>query len=132
MDPIKTNRLAFVIEDEVQLAAIYVKALELAGYRCTAIYNGQEAMDELHVVPEAPALIVLDLNLPLLSGKEILRYVRKEARFGKTRVILATSDSAAVMGEIEANSDIVLLKPIGFTQLRELASRFLVKEPVAG
>jgi DNA-binding response OmpR family regulator len=114
-----------VIEDEVQLAAIYVRALELAGYLATAIYDGQEAMDTLCLSPDGPALIVLDLNLPLLPGKEILRFVRRDARFSKTRVILATSDSAAVIGEIEDKSDIVLLKPIGFTQLRELASRFL-------
>lgn len=120
----RTERLALVIEDEVQLAAIYVKALDLAGYQTMAIHNGQEAMNTLVQSTEPLALVVLDLNLPQLSGKEILRYIRRDPRFAKTRVLLATSDSAAVMGEIEAKSDIVLLKPIGFTQLRELASRF--------
>ena len=124
MNQDRTKRLALVIEDEVQLAAIYVKALDLAGYQTMAIHNGQEAMDYLILSAEPPALVVLDLNLPLLSGKEILRFIRRDPRFAKTRVLLATSDSAAVMGEIEAKSDIVLLKPIGFTQLRELASRF--------
>lgn len=124
MDLNRSQRLALVIEDEVQLAAIYVKALDLAGYQTMAIHNGQEAMNTLVQCIEPPALVVLDLNLPQLSGKEILRYIRRDPRFAKTRVLLATSDSAAVMGEIEAKSDIVLLKPIGFTQLRELASRF--------
>jgi DNA-binding response OmpR family regulator len=124
VDQKRTNRFAYIIEDEVQLAAIYAKALGMAGYQVTSIYNGQEAMDLLLLVTEPPALVILDLNLPLLSGKEILRYIRKDSRFAKTRVILATSDSAAVMGEIEDKSDLVLLKPIGFTQLRELASRF--------
>lgn len=124
MDPNRTKRTALVIEDEVQLAAIYVKALDLAGYQTIAIHNGREAMELLQLAVEAPALVVLDLNLPQLSGKEILRFIRQDPRFIKTRVMLATSDSAAVMGEIEAKSDIVLLKPIGFTQLRELASRF--------
>jgi DNA-binding response OmpR family regulator len=125
VDPIKTNRLAYLIEDEIQLAMIYVKALEQAGYRTLSIHNGQEAFDHLNALTTGPNLIVLDLNLPQLSGKEILRFVRRDPRFSKTRVILATSDSAAVIGEIEAKSDLVLLKPIGFTQLRELASRFL-------
>ncbi len=124
MDPIKTNRLAYVIEDEIQLAMIYVKALEQAGYRTVPIHNGQEAFDRLNALSAGPNLIVLDLNLPLLSGKDILRFVRRDPRFTRTRVILATADPAAVIGEIEAKSDIVLLKPIGFTQLRELASRF--------
>lgn len=120
------NHQACIIEDEIQLAAIYARALEMAGYQAESINDGQEAMQHLHLVEQAPGLIVLDLNLPRLPGKEILRYIRADKRFAKTRVILATSDSAAVMGEIEAKSDIVLLKPIGFTQLRELASRFLI------
>lgn len=123
--PPTTPRQAFVIEDEIQLAAIYAKALDLAGYQTMAIYNGQEAINHLRSLKEAPSLIVLDLNLPMFPGKDILRFIRMDSRYAGTRVILATSDSAAVRGEIEDKSDIVLLKPISFTQLRDLASRFL-------
>ncbi len=124
MDSNRTDRLAYVIEDEIPLAAIYVKALELAGYRAITICDGQEAIEILNLATYPPALIILDLNLPRLSGKEILRYIRRDTRFAKTRVILATSEAAAAIGEVEAHSDLVLLKPIGFSQLRELASRF--------
>jgi len=125
MPPPTTPRQAFVIEDEIQLAAIYTKALDLAGYQTIAIHNGQEAINHLRSLKEAPSLIVLDLNLPMFPGKDILRFIRMDSRYARTRVILATSDSAAVRGEIEDKSDIVLLKPISFTQLRDLASRFL-------
>lgn len=125
MLPPTTPRQAFVIEDEIQLAAIYTKALDLAGYQTIAIHNGQEAINHLRSLKEAPSLIVLDLNLPMFPGKDILRFIRMDSRYARTRVILATSDSAAVRGEIEDKSDIVLLKPISFTQLRDLASRFL-------
>ncbi len=120
-----TNRIALVIEDEIHLADIFAKALEMAGFQPQTINDGQEAINHLHNTTQAPALVVLDLNLPMFSGKDILRYIRMDARFAKTRVFMATSDSAAIVGEIEAKSDIVLLKPVGFTQLRELASRFL-------
>lgn len=120
-----TPQQAYVIEDEIQLAAIYVKALDLAGYQTISIHNGQEAIDHLRSLNIAPSLIVLDLNLPMFPGKDILRFIRMDSRYARTRVILATSDSAAVRGEIEDKSDIVLLKPISFTQLRDLASRFL-------
>lgn len=119
------KRYAVVIEDEEQLAAIYAKALDMAGFQTKELYNGQEAMDNLHVTQNIPSLVILDVNLPQLSGKEILRFIRSDQRFKTTRVILATSDSAAVPGELERKSDIVLLKPISFIQLRELASRFL-------
>jgi DNA-binding response OmpR family regulator len=123
MDCTLSSRLAFVIEDEVYLASIFAKALEYAGFQTLEINDGQTAMDCLSQA--SPALVVLDLNLPRVSGRDILRFIREEARFACTRVIIATSDSAAVAGEMDAKSDLVLLKPISFSQLRDLASRFL-------
>jgi DNA-binding response OmpR family regulator len=125
MEQIQTATLAYVIEDEINLAEIFSKALGLAGFQTRTYHNGREAINSLDFTEQTPALVLLDLNLPLVSGKEILRFIRSDQRFTKTRVILATSDSAAVAGEVEMKSDIVLLKPISFTQLRDLASRFL-------
>jgi DNA-binding response OmpR family regulator len=116
---------ALVIEDEVPLAEIFAKALKVAGYQTGEIYNGQEALDYLRQMEEAPSLILLDFHLPLVSGKEILQFIRENDRFARTRVIMATSDSAAMVGEIEKKADLVLLKPISYWQLRELAARFL-------
>jgi DNA-binding response OmpR family regulator len=125
MELAQPQSLAYVIEDEVPLAAIYARALKIAGYQTCEINDGLTAMDELRSNAYCPALVVLDLNLPLVSGKEILRFIRMDPRFSKTRVIIATSDSAAVVGELEDKSDLVLLKPISYSQLRDLARRFL-------
>jgi DNA-binding response OmpR family regulator len=125
MDQVQPTSIAFVIEDEVNLAAIYSKALGVAGYQTRVYHNGKEALNSLGYADMIPSLVILDLNLPHVSGKEILRFIRSDQRYSKTRVILATSESAAVAGELENKSDIVLLKPISYTQLRDLASRFL-------
>lgn len=124
MEYTQTMPSAIVIEDEVQLAEIYAKALEMSGFAITIYNNGLQAMQALGLLTNAPRLIILDLNLPQASGKEILRFIRGKEVLSKTRVILATSDNAAVVGELEKNADLVLLKPISFTQLRELSSRF--------
>lgn len=116
---------ALVIEDEKDLAAIFSKALEVAGYQTGVIHNGQEAIDQLSKSDQPPALVLLDYHLPLVSGDEILNFIRGDRRFAKTRVIMATCDSAAMVDEIENSADLVLLKPISYVQLRQLASRFL-------
>lgn len=124
MDTAMVPQWAFVIEDEINLAALFATALEKAGYRTLSMNDGQAAIDHLKQVKESPRLVLLDLNLPLVSGKDILRYIRGDERFAKTRVILTTSGSAAIASEMEDNSDLILLKPISFSQLRDLASRF--------
>jgi two-component system response regulator MprA len=116
---------ALVIEDEQDLAAIFSKALEFAGYQTGVIHNGQDAIEQLSGAGQAPALVLLDYHLPQVSGKEILQLIRGDGRFERTRVIMATCDPAAMLGEVERKADLVLLKPISYLQLRELASRFL-------
>lgn len=116
---------ALVIEDEQDLAAIFSKALEFAGFQTGVIHNGQEALDRLSDIDQAPTLVLLDYHLPLVSGDEILQFIRGDRRFSGTRVIMATCDSAAMVEKIEDSADLVLLKPISYIQLRQLASRFL-------
>jgi CheY-like chemotaxis protein len=64
----------------------------------------------------------LDLHLPGASGRKILDHIKSDKRFTKTRIILTTSDECQAE-ELRDLVDIVLLKPINPSQLRELASR---------
>ena len=113
--------LALIVEDDPKLADIFVKALSSAGYQSESVPDGQRALARLAEI--VPAIVILDLHLPHLSGKEILTHIRTDARLASTRVMLTTAD--ALMAEsLRKDSDLVLLKPISFTQLRELALRY--------
>ena len=115
-----TLPLALVIEDDPDIAAVFSIALEMAGYTTQTVEDGGLALEELNRV--LPALVVLDLNLPHVTGETILRHIRAQARLAKTRVIIATAkDRAAEFLHHEA--DMVLIKPISTNQLMELAAR---------
>lgn len=116
-----TEKLALVIEDDPAQQDIFTQAIKMAGFNVEGIDNGQEALDRLkEVVPE---LVILDLHLPNVSGDEILASIRADERLATVPVILATADP--ILAEtLSESSDLVLLKPISFTQLRDLASRF--------
>ena len=116
------NTLALVIEDDPAQQNIFSHAIKDAGYDVEIIGNGTEAIQRLDEV--TPALVVLDLHLPSVSGDEILRYIRADERLASLSVILATADP--ILAEtLSAESDLVLLKPISFIQLRDLATRLL-------
>ena len=117
--------LALIIEDDKKLADIFSHALESAEYRTETVSDGQAALSRLNDV--TPAVVVLDLHLPNISGDEILHHIRTEARFSKTRVMLATADALLAQNLIDL-SDLVLLKPISFAQLRDLAQRLYPRE----
>lgn len=112
--------LALIVEDDGRLATIFAEALRKADYDPEIVSDGRVAQARLREV--IPTLILLDLHLPHISGNELLREIRADARFKESIIVLATAD-AIMAEELRAEADLVLLKPISFNQLRDLAAR---------
>ena len=111
---------ALVIEDNPDAAAIFSEALKAAEFEVEIIETGDKALERLNVT--TPAMIVLDLHLPHVAGPEILQHVRADPRLAETQVIVATADPS-MAESLYGQADLVLLKPINFSQLRDLAKR---------
>jgi two-component system response regulator AdeR len=120
--------LALIIEDEDDLSFIFAEAIGEAGFETEIIKTGDEALARLAEL--VPDLVILDLHLPRVVGTDILARIRQDGRLDGTRVIVATAD--ATRAEIlHERADLVLLKPIGYRQLRDLATR-LRASPLSG
>jgi CheY-like chemotaxis protein len=113
--------LAYIVEDNKDTVTIFRGAMELAGYEVEVAYDGATAQKRLTEI--VPDLIVLDLHIPNISGDVVLKHIRTDERLKDTRVFLATAD-ANMASQLRDQAEIVLLKPIGFSQLRDLAERF--------
>ncbi|MEW5867824.1 MAG: response regulator [Chloroflexota bacterium] len=118
----ETKPLAFVIEDYEDQMIVFRTALELAGYEIETISDGTVAQKRL--AESLPDLIVLDLHIPGVPGDALLKQIRADPRLAKTRVMVATAD-ALLAEELHDQADLVLLKPVSFAQLRQLAERYL-------
>jgi CheY-like chemotaxis protein len=114
---------ALIIEDEIDLANIFEEALARAGYATDTAHNGPDAVQRLK--ESVPNLVVLDLHLPGLDGSKVLKEIRADPRLARTRVLIATAD-AAMARFIEKDADFVMLKPISFSQMRDIARRLYV------
>lgn len=114
--------LALIIEDDEDLSIIFSEALRAAGFSTAVIRDGQEAAERLVQSNEDPAVIVLDLHLPHLTGTEILAQIRAHPRLKDVQVVITTADVR--MAEMtDGIADFVLIKPISFGLLRDLTSR---------
>ena len=82
--------LAFVIEDDPDLSEIFAMTLRSSGFETEVFQDGQAALNRLAGTP--PAVILLDLHLPRVTGNTILQNIRANALFAKTSVIVATAD----------------------------------------
>jgi DNA-binding response OmpR family regulator len=114
------ERFAMIIEDNEDLAIIFAEALQAAGFDTGIIQDGETALTRLEDC--VPTIIILDLHLPYVSGEDILKRIRVDERLAETRVIIATADPR-MADMLKNQADLVLLKPISFGQLRDLAAR---------
>jgi DNA-binding response OmpR family regulator len=110
-----------VVEDEHDIAGLIKHTLERSGDMAVdTIASGDAA---LRVVTEhTPDLIILDLNLPVLSGVEVCRILRSRPNTAHTPIIMLTartSESDRVAG-LDVGADDYVTKPFS---LRELAAR---------
>jgi two-component system response regulator TctD len=113
--------LAVIIEDHADTADLFARALDAAGFETTIMADGREAVTELATL--RPALILLDLRLPFVPGERVLAQIRSDERLERTRIFLVTGEQQ-LASHLKEAVDLILLKPVPFEQLRELASRF--------
>ncbi|NHZ72463.1 MAG: response regulator [Aquificales bacterium] len=116
------TQLAIVIEDEKDLALVFAEALAAAGFRPEIFYDGGPALSRLiEIVPE---IIVLDLNLPNIAGSDVMELLQNDTRLADVKIIIITGSPIKAQA-YQNMADLILVKPISYTQLRDLAKRLL-------
>jgi DNA-binding response OmpR family regulator len=113
--------IALVIEDDEDQNIIFSAALERAGYKVVPAFNGKMAQQLLAEI--VPTIVILDLHMPEVNGDVVLKQIRSNPKLKNVRVIVATSDSSFA-SRMDLDAELVLLKPVGFAQLSQLANRF--------
>lgn len=73
---VTTQRTVLVVEDDPDVQAVIVGALQDAGYRVLAARSGVEALRMAR--SEQPDAITLDLLLPVMTGEEVLRRLEQD------------------------------------------------------
>jgi DNA-binding response OmpR family regulator len=118
--------IALVVEDEYDISLIFARALQSAGYETEIVRSGDTALTWLRAA--TPNLVILDLQLPRVPGTQILHYIRTDPRLADIRVIVATAHPN-IAAALQDRADWVLIKPVNFGQLRDLAKRFSPNKP---
>ena len=107
-----TRHRVLIVEDEQDVAGLIKHTLERGGNAEAEIVNTGDAA--LKVVAERlPDLIILDLNLPVLSGTEVCRIIRSRADAKHVPIIMLTartSEDDRVVG-LELGADDYVTKP---------------------
>ena len=109
-----------IAEDNTAMRAVISFALEAAGFGVTPVGSGQMAWDAL--VGSDVDLVVTDHDMPGMTGGELCKRMRQDARFAQTPVILLTAkgielNTAHFLGELSVSA--IISKPFSPRELTE-------------
>jgi two-component system, OmpR family, phosphate regulon response regulator PhoB len=109
--------LVLVVEDEAAIATMLRYNLEKQGYRVAEASDGQEALTRIQ--EQQPDIVLLDWMLPLMSGIEVCRQIRRKPSTRDLPVIMVTArteDHDAVRG-LNTGADDYITKPFNIDAL---------------
>lgn len=115
-----------VVEDDPDLAALEAEVLKLRGHEVDVACNGREALEA--VERARPDLILLDMKMPVMNGREFAdEYRRREPSTAPIVVVTAADDAQRRAAEVGASGWIA--KPFDPDALVDKVAALLIEAP---
>jgi CheY-like chemotaxis protein len=117
-----TRSTILVVDDEDDIREMVCAALNSEGYRTVGSSNGRETLELLEASQERPALILLDLTMPIMDGWDFLLLIDENPEFRKIPVALMSAHPS-IRRAFEADQAkhgpmrLLLPKPLDLTRL---------------
>lgn len=129
----KTSYTILYVDDDLDDLMLITDAFQKYTHHLNVIHahNGLEGLRTLERMNEngqVPCLVIIDINMPVMNGKEMLKKMRSNKHFHHLPVILFSTsnrkeDQLYAQG-LEAD---YITKPINFTDLEDLVEAFISK-----
>jgi len=91
--------------------------------------DGKKALltlEEMLLQNILPCLVILDINMPIMNGRETLQEIRRHPRLTNLSVVLFSTSNSSSDAEFARKHDAVLItKPIEYSDLEKIAAAFV-------
>jgi two-component system, OmpR family, response regulator len=108
-----------VVDDEPDICALVAETLESVGYPVVTAENGAEAM--CFIDREMPRLIVLDMHMPLVEGRDLAAFARH--RGCDAPIVVMTAGLHAQQAAEDIDADAYISKPFELNELISTVER---------
>jgi len=113
-----------VVDDDLHIRYALVDALEDEGYRALAASNGAEALQVLRELPEPPAVILLDLMMPVMDGWQFRAQQQRDPLLSKIPVVVVSAIGNGMGEAFQVSASAYLKKPFLIQDLVATVGRF--------
>jgi len=111
------KRIAIIADDEDLGRVLLEESVAAAGLECLSFADGGAALAAARA--SDPAIVLLDVDMPVLDGNEVCRRLRADARFSTVPIVIVTGhqDSDAIRRAFEAGATDFISKPVNWALL---------------
>lgn len=116
-----------IAEDDPDLRTIFTFTFEYYQFDVKNVRNGQEAIEALE--QGLPQVLVLDIAMPLVSGLDVLQYIRERHWHAKMHIIVVTANAGYQYDPVIEIASLFLVKPVSVEHLARFAERLATSQP---
>lgn len=113
-----SGKMVVVVEDEPDTAEMFAEMVRLIGMQVIKSHGGVRAIDL--IAEKKPAVVLLDIMMPDVSGLEVLRYMHRDPRLSHIPVIIVSAKGlpSDIKTGLDAGAAFYLTKPVSFVDLK--------------
>ncbi len=115
-----------LVEDDLDLRDLFKTSMEIAGYEVILLGDGRDVIATIR--NEQPALLILDMNLPVVDGPAVIQQLKHETDLPDLKIIGLTASTAFSNSSFQDDVDVFLMKPLSMRTLMTMANRLLGQE----
>jgi CheY-like chemotaxis protein len=112
-----------IVDDNPDLRVIFARTFDRRHFSVHVAVDGVEAIESME--KELPDVLILDLNMPRMSGFEVLKFVRQNQKTKDIKVVIVTGNAMAMRAPETEHADLLLVKPVNIGDLITLAQRLV-------
>lgn len=116
--------VAWYTDDDEEMTRAVRLMLHLLGYEMRSFFNARSTARAL-LAGEVPDILLLDINMPEVSGTDLLEFIRRRSQWENLPIIMLSSDATDAQVDLtkELGADAYIFKPVTIDELETSIKR---------
>ena len=126
----ETTKQVWIVDDDQEMADAMSMMLSLLDFQTAGFLNARSAAQSL-LSGKSPDLMVLDINMPEVSGLDLLEFLRRRPEWKDLPIIMLSSEAADVTVDkaMALGADGYVMKPVTIDELEKEINIAFQKHP---
>ncbi len=122
----------WIVDDDEEMIRAVSLMLKLMDCEVASFFNAPAAAKAL-LSGGKPNLLILDINMPVVSGLDMLEFVRRRDRWRNLPVVMLSSEATDIMVDkaLESGADGYVTKPVTIEELERVMKRAFERHPTS-